>query len=61
MPRPNHRDVGQPAAPLPWGRADGRGDFKEQVQKYIRVADLYTFMFNLEHEHTEFDFGERFN
>ncbi len=61
MPRPNHRDVGQPAAPLPGGRADGRGDFNEQVQKHIRVADLYTFMFNLEHEHTEFDFGERFN
>lgn len=37
------------------------GDFNEQVWKHTSLQDRFSFMFTLEHEHTEFDFGERFN
>ena len=37
------------------------GDFNEQVWKHTSIDDRYSFMFTLEHEHAEFDFGERFN
>ncbi len=37
------------------------GDFNEEVWKHTSIDDSYSFMFTLEQEHTEFDFGERFN
>lgn len=37
------------------------GDFNEQVWKHTSIDDPYSFMFTIEHEHSEFDFGERFN
>lgn len=37
------------------------GDFNEEVWKHTSIQDRFSFMFTLEHEHTEFDFGERFN
>ncbi|MBM83086.1 MAG: hypothetical protein CMJ78_21200 [Planctomycetaceae bacterium] len=37
------------------------GDFNEQVWKHTSIEDGLSFMMTLEHEHTEFDFGERFN
>ena len=36
-------------------------DFNEEVWKHTSIEDRCSFMFTLEHEHTEFDFGERFN
>lgn len=37
------------------------GDFNEEVWKHVSVQDRYSFMFTNEHDHSEFDFGERFN
>ena len=37
------------------------GDFNEQVWKHTSIEDGLSFMMTLEHEHTEFDFGDRFN
>ncbi len=37
------------------------GDFNEQVWKHVSVQDRYSFMFTKEHDHSEFDFGSKFN
>ncbi len=37
------------------------GDFNEQVWKHVSVEDRYSFMFTKEHDHSEFDFGAKFN
>ncbi|MCH2397632.1 MAG: dienelactone hydrolase family protein [Pirellulales bacterium] len=37
------------------------GDFNEEVWKHTSIDDGFSFMFTLEHEHTEFDFADRFN
>ena len=37
------------------------GDFNQQVWKHTSIDDGLSFMMTLEHEHTEFDFGQRFN
>ncbi|MGI8784150.1 MAG: dienelactone hydrolase family protein [Acidobacteriota bacterium] len=37
------------------------GDFNEEVWKHVSIEARYSFMFTKEHEHTEFDFGEKFN
>lgn len=36
-------------------------DFNETVWKHASVDARYSFMFTKEHEHTEFDFGDKFN
>ena len=37
------------------------GDFNETVWKHVSTTSQYSFMFTKEHEHTEFDFGDKFN
>ena len=37
------------------------GDFNEEVWKHISVEDRFSFMFTLEHDHSEFDFADKFN
>ena len=37
------------------------GDFNETVWKHVSIMSQYSFMFTKEHEHTEFDFGDKFN
>ena len=37
------------------------GDFNEQVWKHTSMQYPWSFAFTLEHDHLEFDFGERFN
>lgn len=37
------------------------GDFNEEVWKHVSIDVGYSFMLTKEHEHTEFDFGEKFN
>ena len=37
------------------------GDFNETVWKHVSTTSKYSFMFTKEHEHTEFDFGDKFN
>ena len=37
------------------------GDFNEEVWKHVSVDAPYSFMLTKEHEHSEFDFGEKFN
>lgn len=36
-------------------------DFNQTVWKHTSIHDIYSFVFYLEDDHTEFDFGERFN
>ena len=37
------------------------GDFNEEVWKHTSMQYPWSFAFTLEHDHLEFDFGERFN
>ena len=37
------------------------GDFNEEVWKHVSIDAPYSFMLTKEHEHSEFDFGEKFN
>ncbi len=37
------------------------GDFNEEVWKHVSIDVPYSFMLTREHEHSEFDFGEKFN
>jgi hypothetical protein len=37
------------------------GDFNETVWKHVRIDAGYSFALTKEHEHTEFDFGDKFN
>lgn len=37
------------------------GDFNEEVWKHVSIDVPYSFMLTKEHEHSEFDFGEKFN
>lgn len=37
------------------------GDFNETVWKHVSTSDPFSFMFTNEYEHTEFDFGDKFN
>ena len=37
------------------------GDFNEEVWKHVSVDHPYSFMLTKQHEHSEFDFGEKFN
>ncbi len=37
------------------------GDFNEEVWKHVSINAPYSFMLTKEHEHSEFDFGEKFN
>ena len=37
------------------------GDFNEEVWKHVSIDASYSFMLTKEHEHSEFDFGEKFN
>ena len=37
------------------------GDFNEEIWKHVSIDVPYSFMLTREHEHSEFDFGEKFN
>jgi predicted peptidase len=37
------------------------GDFNEEVWKHVSIDSPYSFMFTIEHDHSEFDFGEKVN
>ncbi|MCY3774954.1 MAG: hypothetical protein OXH11_03140 [Candidatus Aminicenantes bacterium] len=37
------------------------GDFNEAVWKHVSIDHRYSFMLTKQHEHSEFDFGEKFN
>ena len=37
------------------------GDFNEEVWKHVSIDLPYSFMLTKQHEHSEFDFGEKFN
>lgn len=37
------------------------GDFNEEVWKHVSIDVPFSFMLTKEHEHSEFDFGEKFN
>ena len=37
------------------------GDFNEEVWKHVSIDAPYSFVLTKEHEHSEFDFGEKFN
>jgi hypothetical protein len=37
------------------------GDFNETVWKHVSTMAPHSFMFTKEHEHSEFDFGDKFN
>ena len=37
------------------------GDFNEEVWKHVSVDVPYSFILTKEHEHSEFDFGDKFN
>ncbi|HLV02530.1 MAG TPA: dienelactone hydrolase family protein [Acidobacteriota bacterium] len=37
------------------------GDFNEEVWKHVSIQQPFSFVLTNEHEHTEFDFGSKFN
>jgi len=37
------------------------GDFNEEVWKHVSIEEPFSFVLTLEYEHTEFDFGTKFN
>ncbi len=37
------------------------GDFNEEVWKHVSIDSPYSFMFTIEHDHSEFDFGDKVN
>ncbi|HND55312.1 MAG TPA: dienelactone hydrolase family protein, partial [Pirellulaceae bacterium] len=37
------------------------GDFNEEVWKHVSVDDRFSFMFTLEHDHSEFDAADTYN